>query len=263
MKVPYLNGHISYRASGQGPAIVFIHGFLESARIWRAFAYKLSSRFRVIRVNLPGHGGSSVFQETHSMELMAAAVHTVLKKEGIDKAMIVGHSMGGYVSLAFAEQWPEMINGLVMFSTSSYADTKARKIERDKAMEDAEATKMKYVSSVIPHLFHERTGNKASKKIYKLVKLAGEQSTEGIVTAIKGMKQRKDRSDVLNKSKFPTLFLAGRHDLLIQAKKVEEMQKNTPGSSIHWLERSGHFGFIEQRKESMEVIRNFAIEKIL
>jgi pimeloyl-ACP methyl ester carboxylesterase len=263
MKVEFSKGTISYRVSGQGPAVVFLHGFMESARIWRAFAYKLSSRFRVIRINLPGHGGSSVFHEPHTMEFMATTVHAVLEKEKVEKAMLVGHSMGGYVALAFAEKWPEMLSGLVMFSSSSFGDSTERKQERDRAIKAAESHKMKYVTSVVPNLFFERTGNKAAKRIYKLVKLASAQSKEGIIAAIRGMKDRPDRSDTLRNASFPVLFLAGKHDPLLTVEKVEEMKNMNPGSTVFYLENSAHVGFIEQRKESMQAIRNFAVEKIL
>lgn len=263
MTAPFLDGKIQYRVSGQGPCIVFLHGFLESARIWRAFAYKLSSRFKVIRINLPGHGGSSVFKKPHTMELMAQAVHAVLEQEKVDQMLLVGHSMGGYVSLAFAEKWPGMLNGLILFSSFSFPDSPERKIERDRAIQAAEAHKMKYVSSVVPNLFFERNGNKAAKKIYKLVRLASNQPKEGIVAAIKGMKARRDRMDVLQNVRYPVLFITGTHDPLIPLKKVEEMQQNTPGSTIHVLNDCGHLGFIEKRKESMRVVKNFALEKIL
>jgi pimeloyl-ACP methyl ester carboxylesterase len=263
MKAEFSKGIIQYRASGQGPVVVFLHGFMETARIWRAFAYKLSSRFRVVRINLPGHGGSSVFKEPHTMEFMAAAVNAVLEKEKIGKALFVGHSMGGYVSLAFAEKWPEKVNGLIMFSSSSFADSQERKAERERAIKAADAHKMKFITSVVPNLFFERSGNKAAKKIYKLVKLASAQSKEGIVAAIKGMKDRPDRTSVLQKAGFPVLFLAGTHDPLLPVDKVDEMKNKCPGSKVQHLENSAHVGFIEQKKESIRIIRNFAIEKIL
>lgn len=263
MRVTFSKGSIDYKVSGQGPSIVFLHGFMESARIWRAFAYKLSSKFRVIRVNLPGHGKSSVYGEKHTMEFMAEAVHAVLAAEKVETCMLVGHSMGGYVALAFAERWPEMVRGLVMFSSISTADTKERKADRDRAVKLVEEHKMKYISSVVPNLFYERTGTKAGKRIYKLVKLAARQPKEGIIAAIRGMRDRPDRTQVLEAAAYPVLFLAGHDDPLIPVEKIQELAARVPGSRAVIMSECGHVGFLEKRKESMNAVRAFALEKIL
>lgn len=263
MQVALLNGSIHYKVEGQGPAIVFLHGFMENARIWRPYLSKLNSRFKVIRINLPGHGKSSVFGEIHTMEFMAEAVRVVLEAEKVDKAMLVGHSMGGYVSLAFAETHPDKVNGLILFSSSCFEDTPERKSDRDRGVKAAEAHKMKYVTSVIPNLFYERSGAKASKRIFKLVKIAAKQPKEGITAAIKGMRDRADRSHVIRQAKFPLLFLAGQDDLLIPLERIQEMNRIQPQAKIVVLENCGHVGFIEQKKDSLQAILTFALEKIL
>ena len=126
MHISFGEGEIHYKVDGQGPAIVFLHGFMESARIWRPFLEKLSGKFKIIRINLPGHGKSSVYGNIHTMEFMAESVKAVLDFEKVNSALFVGHSMGGYVGLAFAEAFAENVKGLVLFSSTSFEDTPER-----------------------------------------------------------------------------------------------------------------------------------------
>ncbi len=263
MQISFANGTIRYKAEGQGPVIVFLHGFMENARIWRPFIQKLSPKFRVIRINLPGHGKSSVYGETHSMEFMADAVRAVLEAERVGEALLVGHSMGGYVALAFAETFPDKVKGLVLFSSTCFEDTPERKIDRDRSIKAAETHKMKYITSVIPNLFFERSGMKASKRIFKMVKIAAKQPKEGITAAIRGMKNRVDRSEILRNAKFPLMCITGQDDFLIPLERVQEMHRLRPDATIVVLENCGHEGFIEQKKESVKAIQTFALEKIL
>ncbi len=262
-EIAFKKGIISYKTEGQGPAIVFLHGFMESSRIWRTFSEKLSTKFKVFRINLPGHGKSTVQSDNHSMELMAEAVKTVLEAESIPKAMLVGHSMGGYVSLAFAERYPEAVSALVMFNSICFADTKEKKIDRDRAIKAADAHKMKYITSVIPNLFFERSGVKASKKIFKMVKIASKQPKEGIHAALAGMRDRADRSEILKKATFPVMILAGHDDMLIPLERSKEMAALNKKAHFVVLDECAHLAFIEQKKESLKAVQTFALQKIL
>ncbi|MCB0820219.1 MAG: alpha/beta hydrolase, partial [Bacteroidetes bacterium] len=116
---------------------------------------------------------------------------------------------------------------------------------------------------VIPNLFYERSGMKASKKIFKLVKIASKQPKEGIIAAIRGMKDRADRSEVIRNATFPLLFLTGQDDLLIPLERIQEMHRLQPKATVVVLENCGHVGFIEQKKASLQAIRKFALEKFL
>jgi len=263
MHIAFSKGFIRYKIEGQGPAIIFLHGHMESSQIWKKYSKKLCARFRVIRINLPGHGKSSVFSETHSMEFMAEAVTAVIHHEKVDKALVVGHSMGGYVALALSEAHPEMLKGLILFSSISFADTKERQNDRERAMKAADAHKMKYITSVIPNLFFERSGLKANKRIFKLVKIAAKQPKEGIIAAIHGMQIRKDRTHILQSLNVPILFIAGKDDFLIPLERMEEMSKQVPNAKLTVIENCGHAGFFEQEKECYKAIQEFAFEKIL
>src|SRR5688572_10399341 len=122
---------VRYSDAGKGRVIVLLHGFLGSHEIWTEFSKKLSKRFRIIAIDLPGHGDTPSIGYYHSMEMLAQCVKAVLDKVGVRRYILVGHSMGGYVALTFAELYPENICGLCLFNSTSYADSEEKKKERD------------------------------------------------------------------------------------------------------------------------------------
>ena len=125
------NLRIGYKDIGSGPAIVLIHGFLETHEIWDKFDNELSKRFRVLSIDLPGHGLSDMHEEPYTMCKYAEAVKLIMDHENIKEAFIIGHSMGGYVSLAFSENYPEILSGLCLFHSSPISDNEDKKIARN------------------------------------------------------------------------------------------------------------------------------------
>jgi pimeloyl-ACP methyl ester carboxylesterase len=263
MALTFLDGEINYKISGEGQAIVFLHGFMESLKIWKKFEEFFSESFKVITIDLPGHGKSSNFFDTHSMDFMAEAVEAVLNHEKIEKAFFVGHSMGGYVSLSMAEKYPSLVRAICLFSSTAFEDTEERKIERQRAVKAADAHKMKFITSVVPNLFYNRSGRKSGKRIYRLVKIAARQSKDGITAAIRGMMERKDKTAILKKAKFPILLIGGHDDYLIPTERIEEMSQMIKKVHVVIIEQCGHVGFYEAKKESIEAIHQFAIEHSL
>ena len=115
---------------GEGNVIVLLHGFLESTEIWKDFAKKLSKNFRVISIDLPGHGKSEIIDEVHSMDLMAKEVRNILEISGINKCVMVGHSMGGYTAIAFAKKFRRFLKGLILFHSHVEADNEKENMVR-------------------------------------------------------------------------------------------------------------------------------------
>ena len=115
----YKERRISYTDSGKGAVVVLLHGYLESSEVWNGFNDKLASEFRVISVDLPGHGLSDIYDEVHSMEFMATVIKELLESLGIKKGFITGHSLGGYVALAFLELFPEYLIRILPVSFTS------------------------------------------------------------------------------------------------------------------------------------------------
>nr|MBF6607516.1 alpha/beta hydrolase [Flavobacterium sp.] len=125
---------IAYSISGQGTALVLLHGFLENRWMWDYFVQQFAKKYRVITVDLLGHGESESRGYVHSMEDNADVVHAVLSELRIRKCIIAGHSMGGYVALAFAELYPDLMKGLMLLNSTSRADSDEKKTNRDRAI---------------------------------------------------------------------------------------------------------------------------------
>jgi len=131
MLISFRGGKIHYSDSGCGEIIVLIHGYLESMEVWENFAGRLSQKFRILRIDLPGHGHSDLFSDINSMELMAEVIKEILDIQGIKKVFLIGHSMGGYAALAFLQLFPEYLSGYSLFHSHPLSDT-AETVEKRK-----------------------------------------------------------------------------------------------------------------------------------
>ena len=152
MKIKFQGAEIHYSIAGEGETTVLLHGFLESSEIWEDFLPEFSKYGRIISIDLPGHGKSGVISEVHSMELMAEAVYTVLQATGVKKGNFIGHSMGGYVALAFLEQYPEIVQDLLLLNSTPQADSEEKKEIRDRSVELVQRNKKAYISMAINNL---------------------------------------------------------------------------------------------------------------
>lgn len=148
-QILYKNTKISYSDTGKGNAVVLIHGFLENKMMWQDLVLDLSKKNRIITIDLLGHGETECLGYVHSMEENADVVQAVLSKLRIRKAIFVGHSMGGYVALAYAELYPENVRGLVLQNSTSKADSEERKANRNRAIKAVKKDYTTYVLSLI------------------------------------------------------------------------------------------------------------------
>lgn len=161
----FKNTTISYTDQGKGTAIVLLHGFLENKKMWDAFIPEWSKKFRIITIDLLGHGETGCMGYVHSMENNADVVHEVLAELRLRKAILVGHSMGGYVALAFAELYPDMMKGLVLLNSTSRADSDERKTNRDRAIKAVKQSFQNFISLSISNLFSEENRERLSESI--------------------------------------------------------------------------------------------------
>jgi len=137
MTLEYKNITINYTISGKGAAVVLLHGFLETVDMWNNLIPELSQNNQVICIDLLGHGKTDCIGYVHTMEAMADAVFAVLQHLKIEKADVIGHSMGGYVALALAEKQPQLFKGLCLMNSSFEEDDDERKALRVRANEMA------------------------------------------------------------------------------------------------------------------------------
>lgn len=253
---------IYYSDNGMGTAIVLLHGFMESMSIWTNVSEELQKEYRIICIDLPGHGHSECIEDEHGMDLMALAVRAVLDHLNIEKCIMIGHSMGGYVTLAFGAKNEHRLLGLGLFHSSAMPDNEEARINRDRTIALVEADKMRFISMFIPDLFTEKNQEKYSSEISELVKKASEMSRDSVIAALKGMKNRRGALDVLTEATFPVLFIAGRHDKRIPYDKILAQSMLPSRSEISLLGDVAHMGYIEAKEDCCLIIRHFA-EKCL
>ncbi len=237
------NTSIFYETFGKGPAIVLLHGFLESSTMWKPLLPQLSKNNTIITIDFPGHGKSGVISEIHSMELMAEVVDQLLQHLQISSATFIGHSMGGYVTLAYAEIYPHKIEKIILLNSTSAADSEERKENRNRSLKAIDQNPNAYISMAIGNLFAESSRDKFAAEIEILKNEAYSFPVEGIKATIKGMRDRKDRTEVLknfNNGKY--MILAKEDPILpvLEAKKLAEQC----GCSVKIIE-GGHMSLTE------------------
>ncbi len=256
--INFRNKRIYYESTGKGNTIVFLHGFLESSSMWKDFSEKLSGQFQVICIDLPGFGKTDIFGETHTMEFMAESVKIVLEELKIKNCIMVGHSMGGYTSLAFLEQYPELLKGIVLFHSHASADTKEAMINRDRTIKIVEKDRKNFISQFIADLFASKSKERFDDHIRQHIKLARLTKREGIIAALRGMKERSSKLKLLSETQIPVKFILGKEDKRIPLQKVLAQTILPEHSEVLILSDTGHMGFIEAKKRTLNSIRCFA-----
>lgn len=251
----YKNTKISFTDSGEGTAIVFLHGFLENKKMWKEYAALFSEKYRVITIDLLGHGDSDCLGYVHSMEENANAVHEVLEHLHIEKATIVGHSMGGYVGLAFAELYPDNIRKLVLLNSTSKEDNAEKKLNRTRAIKAVKQNYEAFVSLAIANLFSENNRTRLAKEIEKVKEEALKTPLQGIIASLEGMKIRKDRENLLQKNLFPVLLILGKKDPVLNYEEGIAQIEDTTAELVSF--NDGHMSSIENTQELKTVLAEF------
>ena len=251
------NRNIHYTDAGHGKAIVLIHGFLESLLIWKNFTKALSEDYRVVTIDLPGHGKSEVIGEIQTMELMAEMVHSILKSIDIHSCVMIGHSMGGFVTLAFAEKYPGMLRGFGLFHSHAFEDTEEGKTNRIRSIGVVKKDKFSYLSMFLPALFSSEARVKYKKEIEQMITEANKMTKEGIISCLEGMKIRPRRLHVLSKTKVPVLFIIGLQDIRFPVDQAWEMIRLPKQSRVLILREVAHMGYIEAPDETLTAVSQF------
>lgn len=248
-----------YRVSGQGDAIVLLHGFPLDGSIWNKVSEKLSETNTVIVPDIPGSGESMFNGDELSMEDMADAVRAILKEEGIDKAIVAGHSMGGYAALAFAEKFPGMITGLALVHSSATADNDEKKEQRRKSIALFEkGGQDAFIKQMIPTLFAEQNKDRFKEEIEELTELALLTETKSLIAFYNAMINRPDRTNVLKGATMPVLWAIGEDDNVIPYKNLIQQTSLATVNFVHTHANCGHMGMIEVPADLSNNIKAFA-----
>lgn len=256
MKKLQYQGMTAFRQEGKGIPFLFLHGFCEDSRMWEGLIRHFSER-EILCIDLPGFGQSEVRQEV-SIQGMAVAVREMLESLGWDALLCFGHSMGGYVALALAEQRPDLLRGLGMLHSHPYADTEEKKVARDRSLTFLEENGVKpYVRQLIPTLFAPEFTRAQRPLVEELVRQAEYYAPEGIAAALRAMRDRLDRSRTLEELQAPVLFLIGAEDAAIP-QEMSRRQTTLPAvGQVECLEGVGHMGMFEAPEQALGALRRF------
>lgn len=251
------NKQIHYTLNGNGPCVLMLHGFTEDASIWDAYTAALCKQFTVLTPDLPGHGQSEHWDEPHTMEKQAIMLKELLDIHTISTVVIIGHSMGGYITMAFADAFPEYLKGLCLFHSSAMADSPETKNSRDKVINVVRKNKFSFLAHFIPDLFAPDNRKKYETKIQELIDKASIMKPEGIINAIEGMKLRNDRRHVLETLAVPVLFVAGKQDSRVPIDNILQQLSIPAHAEALFLGGVGHMGYIEAQNEILISFNNF------
>lgn len=250
------------KETGEGTRnVVLLHGYLESVEVWDDFQKTLSKQAHVLSLDLPGHGISEVKGEIHTMEFLADTVKAAMDYVGMDRAVVVGHSMGGYVALELLRKYPQAVAGIVLFHSGPYADSEQKKLDREREINLILGGKKELIAKMFPQVgFAPQNRRRLSGNIDELSDQIAITEDEGIIALLRGMGERRDNNDTLREAAVPELFILGRHDEYIPADVAEAAIALQPQARAEWLENSGHMGFVEEPDKSLEIILSFLDE---
>ena len=251
----YKNTKISFSSTGKGSAIVLLHGFLENSSIWKPLTEVFSKKNRVVCIDLLGHGNSDCMGYIHSMELMADAVEAVLKQLRIRKAIVIGHSMGGYAALAFAEKNLDKIKGFCLLNSTALADDIERKKLRLRANKLVQSNFKSMVQMSIANLFSEQSRAVFKTEIKTTLEEALKTPIQGYIACQEGMINRPNREHVLQKLSCKKLLIIGKKDPVLDFQtSIDEAKRNNLETIIF---DDGHMSHIENKVELLVALQKF------
>lgn len=245
---------LNYEISGKGTEhLVLLHGLMEDLTIWADMEPHLNEKFRLVKIDLPGHGKSTATEEVLTMEMMAQKVKLLLDELNIGECHLLGHSMGGYTALAFAERYPELLQSMTLFFSTYFPDDEEKKKTRQKSFRIIEEEYTKYVNAGVPLLFNSCEAETLEPKIQIAKDVALRTANTSALAAVKGIMERPDRSSVMENFEGRILVLAGKHDNAVDAIK---MLRNLPKKSNikSYLLDCGHNGHWEKPEICAAVI---------
>lgn len=260
-KFHYKNTEIVYKTDGNGMPVVLLHGFGEDAKIWNEQVSFLRDYCLLLIPDLPGSGLSTFdikCADSDSIEYYADIIDALLKYENINSCIMLGHSMGGYITLAFAEKYPAKLDGFGLLHSTAFADNEEKKQNRLKgiAMMGAYGA-YAFLKNTIPNLFAAKFKTTHPEKVETLIENGRSFSTNILQQYYKAMMTRPDRTQVLKESSIPVLFILGTDDVAAPMKDVLEQTHLPKISFIHILQDTGHMGMLENTEKMNKAILEF------
>jgi pimeloyl-ACP methyl ester carboxylesterase len=249
---------LEYEIRGTGIPVMLVHGFTEDRQIWDQVLEGICESYQWILPDLPGSGRSAFNTSLSQLTDFAEAVKAIADHEQIPEIILIGHSMGGYISLAFAEKYPEKIRALGLFHSSSYADSPEKKESREKNIHFIlKHGAAPFVQQAIPGLFSDTFKSEHPEEIRKLVDRYANFTRDSLVQYLEAMKQRPATTGVLESILKPVLFIMGEEDRVVPLNDALAQCHLPRISYIHILTRSAHMGMIEKTSLCNSILDQF------
>ena len=262
MSVARVRGiELAYEVSGAGSPIVLLHGFPFNRTLWREQVVALGERYQVIAVDLRGHGETTATRAPATMEEMAADVAALLDELNIERAVVGGLSMGGYVALAFAQLFPQRLRALVLADTRPQADTDESRRGREQSAARALGEGMHTIAdAMLPKLFAPSTQAERPEVVARVREMILNTDPQGAASALRGMAVRPDQTELLREINCPTLIIVGSLDQITPPADADLMKREIRGSRLEVIEGAGHVSNIERPAEFNRALENFLRE---
>lgn len=247
----------SFQRLGQGHPVVLLHGFAEDHRIWEQQAGDLSKQYTVLLPDLPGTRDGILLSEC-SIDGMARALHEWLQQEASGPVVLLGHSMGGYIGLAFAEHFPHALAGLGLIHSTAAADSDEKKENRRKSIRLIEREGREvFLRNMVPNLYAPSRRDALSSAIGKHLDMALEVSPPTLTAYYRAMIARPDRQLVLSNLQVPGLFVIGREDQAVPWQEALAQSILPQQAMVELLEDTGHTSMLECPERLSGILNNF------
>jgi pimeloyl-ACP methyl ester carboxylesterase len=260
LKVSLNGAELAYDDHGVGLPILFLHAFPLNRNMWTELTGALlnEQQFRLITLDWRGFGESSIKALTSPMSLFADDVAALMDHLGIQKAILCGLSMGGYVSFAFMHSHPERVYALILADTRPGADNEEGKQNREKLALMAESQGVDVVADTqVPRLLSQNTFQHHPEVEARVRQMISMATPAGVAAASRGMAQRADSSELLAKITCPTLVIVGEQDALIPPELAQGFAQQIPGAQFAVISQAGHLSVLEQPDAFLQTVRNF------
>ncbi|MDR4947546.1 alpha/beta fold hydrolase [Neobacillus cucumis] len=250
------NSTITYIDKGAGKPIVLLHGFCGSSEYWSEVIPVLSENYRVIAPDLPGHGGSVAVLEDYSISDIADMLKELLDQLNLDKVTMFGHSLGGYITLAFAEKYNDSLNGFSLVHSTAFPDSDEAKQGRTTNIEKVKKEGIKsLIDGLVPKLFSP--DHLENPYVENAKEIGYRTPPEGAISSLSAMRDRPDRNQVLKSTSLPVLLIAGEKDQVIAPEKTFSVSKENIKQTI--IKDSGHMSMYENPTKLIMVMKDFLV----
>jgi pimeloyl-ACP methyl ester carboxylesterase len=250
---------IFYTEYGKGFPIVLLHGFCETQEIWDGIGQDLSDEFRVIAPDLPGFGKSPLPTGDLSLVHVADLLSEWLDAIHIEQCILIGHSLGGYVTLAFANKYPQYLKAFGLFNSSAMADGPEKRANRDKLIEFIRNEGVGlFIRTFVPSLFYPERVHEFRDVVERIKYLGAETDPETVIAYASAMKNRPDLTELLTRYSDKVLLIAGMEDQNVPLAVSQRMARSLDQRHVHILPETAHMTMFEQKDAAAGGIRSFA-----